>query len=152
MSIGGWLAFVHDAGLLRWQQLTLSQARLVFLRSRIRTSPSAGEEMLRCHLRFEDWLEALTRLATIMRWPTDDELRAAGAKDAAEFIADLREQERIHKRRRQQVYPYQAFLQANAAASNSPLETPATWRCLDHLIRLVAVQMVNPNGSSTAFG
>jgi len=87
-------------------------------------------------------------LATLVRWPTDEEIRAAGAKDAAEFIAELRDRERVHMRRRQQVYPYQAFLQAKAAACNSPLATPATWRCLDHLMRLIAVQMaaLKPSG------
>ena len=72
MSIGEWLAFVRHMGLVEARQLSLTQAKHIFLWSRIRSvngTSDKAESRLR-HLRFEDFLEALVRMATMMAFPT----------------------------------------------------------------------------------
>jgi len=78
MTLGGWLGFVEEMGLLHEQHLSLPQARGVFLCSRLRTCPAPVHEpprdigakehglTLRCHLDFTDWLEALVRLSSTL--------------------------------------------------------------------------------------
>ena len=70
----------------------MRQAKLVFMWSRIRTAvdlTSTSEVKLR-HLSFQDFLEALVRLAMQVPLPTDDEIGAMGASDAGEFMMELR--------------------------------------------------------------
>ena len=48
--------------------------------------------VLRMHnLSLEDWFEALCRVAVIKALPTDDEVQAASAIDAGDFIPELKE-------------------------------------------------------------
>ena len=71
-STGEWLHFVKHMGLIDSRQLTLPQAKSIFLWSRVRCISSVGtdQEIRLRHLFFEDFLEALVRMATMMAFPT----------------------------------------------------------------------------------
>ena len=91
MSIGEWLTFVKQMGLISARQLTIVQAKNVFLWSRIRSVTGVGDkaEIRLRHLFFEDFLEALVRLATMMAFPTNVEIEDVGASNAGEFLISL---------------------------------------------------------------
>ena len=87
LSIGEWLSFLEHMGLLEMNQLTLFGAKMVFKWSLIRTlqSYSAASELKLRNLFFEDFLEALVRVACAMALPLDDEIAESGAADAGEY-------------------------------------------------------------------
>jgi len=149
MTMGGWLAFVEATGFVEARQLTMPQAKAIFLRSRIRTCHSSDAlacgltedrtkicplcVTLRCHLELADWFEALVRLATTIALPTDEELHAAGASDADAYLRGLRFS----------LSPsaYDHFLQAHARHwedTHMPRQPAAA--CLHHLMHLLSVR------------
>jgi hypothetical protein len=92
MSAGEWLRLVHDVGLLEMGLSTIPMALQAFQWSRIRAIDDytdAAEISLR-HMRFEDFLEGLVRLATAAALPTREEIEAAGCADAAELLHAMR--------------------------------------------------------------
>jgi len=153
MSIGEWLAFVRHMGLIEARQLSVTQAKHVFLWSRIRTAEGVSdkaEARLR-HLTFEDFLEALVRLATLMAFPTQVEIDAVSAKHAGEFLhglqADAPDQ-------------YSAFLRSHKPAHTDPDGTDfdadgtglkalfqPVWLTIKHLVHLL-VHTVERNTSA----
>lgn len=88
MSIGEWLSFVKQMGLIQSKQLTAVQAKQIFLWSRIRSvgSNSDKSEIRLRHLFFEDFLEALVRMATLMAFPTNIEIEDVKARNAGQFL------------------------------------------------------------------
>jgi len=97
MSVGEWLEFVVDIGLIEMELIDIKMALQVFLWSRIRSigDYSNRAEISLRHFRFEDFLEGLVRLATVMAMPTPGELDEAGCSGAAEFLHALRRDEPI---------------------------------------------------------
>lgn len=92
MSAGEWMLLVHDAGLLEMDLVDNMSALQAFLWSRIRVIDNysdASEIGLR-QMSFEDFLEGLVRLATVMALPTRQEIEEAQAFDAAELMHCLR--------------------------------------------------------------
>ena len=92
MGIGEWLSFVAHMGLFDSNQLSLFGAKCAFKWSRIRSCVDASvsaEARLR-HLSYEDFLEAIVRLASVIALPTDKEIAAAGAADAGDFLVSLK--------------------------------------------------------------
>lgn len=93
MSIGEWLSMLEHMGLVWCGQISVFAAKQIFKWSMIRARPDhtiESERKMR-QLAFEDWLEALVRLACTMALPTDAELDAAGAQDAGEFLHGLQD-------------------------------------------------------------
>jgi len=91
MSVGEWLDFLEHTGLLEMGQLSLFGAKMIFLWSRIRCikdHQAASERRLR-NLFFEDFLEALVRVAHSIALPTDEEIAEAKVDDAAHFLMAL---------------------------------------------------------------
>ena len=91
MSIGEWLAFIKQMGLIESKQLTTTQAKNIFLWSRIRSvgSNSDKDEIRLRHMFFEDFLEALVRMATMMAFPTMIEIDDVNARNAGEFLMSM---------------------------------------------------------------
>lgn len=133
MLLGGWLRFVAE--LVDAEVLSLAQAKHIFLRARLRTcAPYAGAPAserhvgltLRCHLDFTDFLEALVRLATTTAFPTDDELRAAGADEAHSFLRTLSESPS----------DFRHFVEQHTQEAARAPRQPA-WRCVQHLLHFL---------------
>jgi hypothetical protein len=91
MSIGEWLHFCRHMGLIASKQLTLTQCKSIFLWSRIRSVSGVSDkaEIRLRHLFFEDFLEALVRMSTLMAFPTNVEIEAVDARDAGMFLLAL---------------------------------------------------------------
>lgn len=93
MSVGEWLEMLSNLGLLEghlgfFSVLTSMQA---FAMSRIRSSKdySNAQEIRLRQCFFEDFLEALVRLAYVIALPTFEELEESAAADAGDFLAAL---------------------------------------------------------------
>jgi hypothetical protein len=93
MSIGEWMAFINHMGLVESRQLSTQQAKSIFLWSRIRSvgSNSDKEEIKLRHLTFEDFLEALVRMSTMLAFPTMIEIEDVGAANAGEFLLAMQQ-------------------------------------------------------------
>ena len=125
ISIGEWLEFVKQLGLLDNKQITQLNAKHVFMWSRIRSLPDGTERStirLR-HLFLEDFMEALVRLSTMLSLPTDDDVEAMGCADAGEFLLRLEASSPSS---------FSRFLESHAQLGTS-LRQPV-WRCLEHLL------------------
>jgi len=88
LSIGEWMRFLGDVGLLQSGQISVFGAKMAFMWSRVRMQRNITDrsEMRLRSLHFEDFLEAFVRVATIIALPTDHELEESGAADAYEYL------------------------------------------------------------------
>jgi hypothetical protein len=152
MSIGEWLTFVSHMGLVDSGQLTLHSAKLIFAWSRIRsfgqgTSAAAidrYERRLR-HLSLIDFFEALIRMATMISFPTDEEIEAAGASDGGDFLIAMQ---------RDSPKSFCHFIETHRPKHKHPdaqdwdrhADKPVS-RCLQHLLMLL-VKTVEFNTSA----
>ena len=75
------------------------------------------------NLLFEDFLEALVRVSTMVGWPTDAEIEEAGYTDAGEFLLNLRQFSNVYDR----------FMATHATSWDQEPRQPIE-RCVDHLI------------------
>ena len=169
MSIGEWLTFVSHVGLCEGsqagmsggmgaagdqatrmgRQLTVAQAKYIFLWSRIRSACDLSEasEMKLRHLSPTDFLEALVRMSIMVALPTDMEIEEAGAQDAGEFLLAMQAT---------QPREYLLFLATHRPKHTDPDGSdyedhalqPAE-RCIHHLVKLL-VRTVEHNTSNTA--
>ena len=91
LGLGEWMTFVQHTGLMELGMVTWQVAMQAFAWSRVRSAKSwsNAQECRMRHLMWEDFLEALVRLASIIALPTDDEVEAANAADAGEFMLAL---------------------------------------------------------------
>ena len=92
LSYPEWMAMCEQLELID-AVFTVRRARLVFLWSRMRVvnEASGGARLRVTHLLFEDFLEAIVRVALAKALPTDAEVRAEGCSDPGEFMINLRE-------------------------------------------------------------
>lgn len=141
LSAGEWLACLHHLGLLDSGQVNQVEAKQIFLWSRIRSCDDYSEASERnlCNLFFEDFLEAIVRVACVMALPTDEEIKEAGAEDGGQFLlwyeaAAPREFENFVLQRKQ---PWH----------REPRQK--VWRCLDHFLTYIA-RLVETNTSREA--
>ena len=153
MSIGEWLTFVKQMGLVTSKQLSIAQAKSIFVWSRIRSvdgSSDRAEIRLR-HLMFEDFLEALVRMATMMAFPTKIEIEEVGASNAGEYLIAMQAED---------TKLYDAFLESHrprhADADGSDFDAKGTgldalfqpvWLTIQHLVDLL-VRTVEHNTSA----
>ena len=115
--------------------------------SRVRSVPDlsdASEIRLR-HMFFEDFLEALVRMSTLMAFPTDEELAEVGAADAGEFLLAMQVDA---------PNDYRAFLDTHRPKHKDPdgsdfeqHQLQPIWRCVAHLVTLL-VRTVEFNTSA----
>ena len=95
MSIGEWVNMCEHLGLFATGQLSLFGAKIIFMWSRIRSArdyEAESEARLR-NLFFEDFLEALVRVACVIALPTDSELAESGAANTGQIMTALRSNE-----------------------------------------------------------
>jgi hypothetical protein len=139
LSIGEWQAFIKD---LYLDTLGLSKLEemYVFMWSRIRSvnDYSARSQVRLRHLLFEDFMEALVRLATMVALPTDADLQHTKCSHAGEYIMQLRGEGRsaieMFLRQRQQKW------------NREPRQR--IWRAVDHLINYLVYRVeMNAQGS-----
>ena len=143
MSIGEWLGFVTQIGLIESRQITATQAKQVFLWSRIRSvdSNSDKSEVRLRHLFFEDFLEALVRMSTMMAFPTKIEIEDVKAKNAGEFLHAMQADDPV---------AYQEFLASHrprhqdvdgsdfdAEGTNLKALFQPVWLTIEHLVHLL---------------
>ena len=104
---------------------TMREATLCFLWSKLRVAneSDAKERRKMTNLRFEDFLEAIVRIATMKCVPTDEEVEEGGFDDGGQMLLALR---RVPAHDR-------AFRASRPAEWNMPLRQPI-WRCVHHLI------------------
>ena len=139
LSCGEWVALCDHLGLLRSGNLTLIEAKLIFTWSRIRSASSYSEHsQLRLrNFQFEDFLEAVVRLAVMIALPTDGEIEAVGAADAGEYLMTLRASEaEMHEFIQRRKRPWY----------NEPAQNAG--RCVAHLLSLV-VRLIETNTRGT---
>ena len=86
------------------------------------------------HLFFEDFLEAIVRLAGMVSLPTDEEIRTAGAADAGEFLISLEAADSA---------AYRHFVDTHRQDwRHEPKQM--IWRCVSHLLSYI-VRTVETN-------
>ena len=141
MSIGEWLEMLTNLGLVRLGLVSVHTAMQAFSLARIRCcqDSSNAQEMRLRNLLFEDFLEALVRLAHLLALPTLEMVREAAAADAADFLLALHADAPSH------------FRQFVAHRSGSWLGQPRQriHRCLDMLLSLMA-QLIEANAAPRA--
>jgi len=119
-----WLLLCGHLELLDYD-FTMREATLCFMWSKMRiANESEAKERRKLHnMRFEDFLEAIVRLATMKCVPTDDEVEQGGFDDGGQMLLTLRSNP---------AEDY-AFRSKRPAVWNMPLRQPI-WRCVHHLI------------------
>lgn len=127
VSYAEWLRMVHDLN-LHDAEFTRREATFCFVWSRMRVVDEASDASRRrmVHLSFEDFLEAIVRMATMKALPFDDEIAEAGCADAGQLLLEL------------QRHPdtYEAFMRDHAQAWDEAPRQPID-RCVDHLLSLI---------------
>lgn len=122
-----WLCMLRD---LDWidEEFTMREASLAFSWARMRViDENAADSRAKLeNLSFEDFLDALVRVATMKALPSEDELAEAGAPDAGLFLLDLRKRSEDK----------QAWLEAHARRWDEPLPMPIE-RAVHHLCMLM---------------
>lgn len=130
LGIGGWKGLCRAFGLIH-ADLTERDVALAFAMSRMRVideQSDRGRAALE-GLTFEDFLEALCRLATQKALPTDRELHAAGAVSAGEHLWHMRTEKPDE---------FDHFVESRARPWGSePPQSVA--RCVAHLCSLLVV-------------
>ena len=104
------------------------EATIVFIWSRmavVAEDDKKGRIKL-CHLSFEDFLEAIVRMATMKSMPFDDEIEASGSADGGQYLLELQEHPTLHK----------MFLDSHHQEWDDPPLQPIH-RSVDHLASLI---------------
>lgn len=126
MSIAEWSALLVHLNFVRHEMISVREARHIFMWSRLRQledSNEASQSNLR-NLSFEDFLEALIRLATLLPLPSDKEINELNATDAGDYLVSMF-----------RVKPdlFREFVAANKQHWQEEPKQP-TPRCVDHLM------------------
>ena len=113
--------------------LTETHATLCFARSRMAVIDDATPRghLRETHLPYESFLEALCRVAMLKALPTDDEIEAAGARDAGVYLEDLRSRD---------VSAYAELLRTRKTPWGGTPPQPEP-RCVAHLLAVIAHQV-----------
>lgn len=138
IDVSEWLLFVGHIGLFDASMISVFFAKLTFLWSRLRALDDWSQQS-RVRLRslsFQDFNEALVRLATLIPLPTDEDLNETGAKDAGELMSSL-----------QFASPgeFAAFREERAQHHDWRLEHPRQkiWRCVHHLLTYIECVIIS---------
>ena len=91
MSCEQWMDFVKDMSLID-KDLTERAAVLAFIWSRMKVidERSIASQKKLAGLGFEDFLEALCRIAIMKAWPDDYDFKESGCKDGWQYVCELK--------------------------------------------------------------
>lgn len=127
MSSQEWISMLHS---LMWidDDFTHRDATLAFIWARMRVADEFAEEskLKLQNLCYEDFLEALVRVATMKALPTDEEVEEASCADGGEMLLKLR---KTHGE-------YVSWVAAHSRPFDAPLPQPAE-RAVHHLCLLL---------------
>ena len=143
MSIGEWLELFASTGLVQLGFVSHVTVMQAFVASRIRSckDQSHAQEMRVRLLFFEDFLEALVRIAYVIALPNVEEIQDTNAADAGDFLMALYRDAQA------------SFRQFVLRRTGDILSTPRQRisKCLHGLLSLM-VRMVDANVGGTAGG
>lgn len=130
-SISNWRAFLSQVGLVGLD-CNEREATLCFVRSRMNIVDEQNDKsrIKWTHLSFEDFCEALCRVAVIKALPTDEEVEAAGCSNAAQYLLNLEERD---------LAAYNRFLMERRRSSAKIQDLQPVARCLEHLVHMIIV-------------
>ena len=130
MSLGEWLTFVQHIGLIELGMVSWRAAMQSFASSRIRaaTSWSNAQEIRVRHLMYEDFVEAIVRLAGIIALPTVEEIDTSGAADAGDFMLALYGDA---------PEAFRQFVASRTIVHGERNTTQRIHRCVGHLLALI---------------
>ena len=127
LDINEWRELLDDLEFID-RQFNEREARMCFVWSRMRViregDPKSRKKLLQ--LSFEDFLEAIVRVATMKALPTDKDIKQAGCHDAGEFYL------RMIVECPNRVAP---FIESREPSFEMPLQR--THRAVDHLIAIM---------------
>ena len=136
MGFDEWMAFLqsvhvvdHGKGGASTQFCSHRHGTLAFVWSRMAVVGSEEDDAVVLktqNLHFEDFLEALVRIATMVGWPTDEEIEQAGYRDAGEFLLNMQQFSHVYDR----------FMAKNATSWDEEPRQPIE-RCIAHLLAWV---------------
>ncbi len=126
MSFEEWMDFVFALDLID-DEFTIRDATTCFVNARMRVIDEyAKGSMIKVkNLSFEDFLEALVRVATMKALPTEEEVADAGCDDAGGFFLKLKA-----------AFKYDSFVRQNPQEWDQPLRQPIH-KCVDALITII---------------
>lgn len=126
-----WRLFVRSLGLIQ-SDLSDREANFCFVASRMSISNpySARGHVMASGLAFEDFLEAMVRVAGLKGLPDDDDIVSGGFRDAGEMMLYLRAND---------VPRYERTVLNCSQWGEEPLQPIA--RCVDHLLSIVVRQI-----------
>ena len=135
MGYEEWIGFLQSVYVLdvgkaaSTYMCSLKHGTFAFVWSRMAVAGSEDDNAVRMrfeNLQFEDFLEALVRISTMVGWPTDEEIEESGYTDAGEFLLNLQQFANVYER----------FMAKNATSWDVEPRQPIE-RCVDHLISWV---------------
>ena len=128
MSAAEWIRFCTDLGLVE-RFLPFRCAMQIFLWSRIRSRDDhqLGSEKRLRHLFFEDFMEALVRMAVMVPLPTDADIAYLGCVDGGDYLQQLLTQD---------AEAFDSFAQERSQDWTREPRQRAS-RCVDHLLLYV---------------
>ena len=126
-----WRSFVTEMDLID-KQFTLVEATICFLWSRMlivdEADPASRSKMVQ--LNFFDFLEAIVRVAIVKALPTALQLKMAGAEDAGQFFARLRNDPT----------DFDNFITRNAPEWGQPPRQPVA-ACVERLMECIVAKV-----------
>ena len=150
LSLGEWTRLIEDLALGGSgieegvpRMLLVHQIQLIFSWSRIRSvADYSNRSQVRLrHLLFEDFLEALVRMATMIPLPLDADISHMGCAHAGEYLMQLRGEGKA---------AVKAFFAARGQSwDHEPHQR--IWRCVDHLLHYIT-HMIEFNASRADVG
>ena len=140
LSIGEWIEMLTNVGLIEMGLVTVNVAMKAFSMSQLRSSNdySTKQEVRFRQLGFEDWLEALVRIAYVIALPTLDEVHETAAKDGGDFLLALYLDDESH---------FRQFLERRMGTWIDPSPRQRIHRCLGLMLSLMT-RLIEGNAPS----
>ena len=138
MSIREWMSLMNHLGLFDQGMMSFYEAKQIFMWARIRSiNDNSRHSLIKLrNLYFEDFMEAMVRLAMLLPLPTTDDIEELGVKDAGIYMISLR---------RESPVTYKQFILDKRGNWYGPPKEHI-WCCVDHLLTYLT-RLVELNSS-----